>query len=186
MKKLLFILPVLLILFSCEKIDEKQTLDHNTFGKEMAVTEENQSNLLKKQPPVKLDYSLERKNIIERTKRWNNENKVSYIYLLSYGNIISFYPIKGKVSSVNSTLTNPEQIVLTADYDVGEAHGRSAHVVSSPQEDGSYGTNGDAIFFFTTDGTYVEWNSEYLLVDKPLKVTQPVALVEQVGATTKK
>jgi len=44
---------------------------------------------------------------------------------------------------------------------------------SGPAEDGSYGSNGDAIFFFATDGTYLEWNGRYHLSDKPLKLTQP-------------
>jgi hypothetical protein len=49
--------------------------------------------------------------------------------------------------------------------------------VESPQEDGSYGTNGDAIFFFSTDGTYFEWNGKYLLADRPFQLSEQPLLI---------
>jgi hypothetical protein len=102
---------------------------------------------------------------------WNDKNKVSYIYLVSYGKVMAFYTIKGKVSSVNSQITNPEQI---------SKRWGGYFTMPSPAEDGSYGENGDGIFFFTTDGTYVEWAGEYMLADKPLKMATPPALVRTI------
>lgn len=142
-----------------------------TSEKEQKQTEENQARLLTAQPPVSLQWSLERENINKRTNLWNNENKVSYIYLVSYGRIMAFYSIKGKVSSVNSQITNPEQLKRT--------HGGSV-TLPSPAEDGSYGTNGDGIFFFTTDGTYVEWAGNYMLADKPFKLSTPPTLTRAI------
>lgn len=142
---------------------------NNTARKEQAMTEANQEVLLQVQPPVRIKWSLERENINKRTTLWNDGNKVSYIYLISYGKVMAFYTIKGKVSSVNSQITNPEQLA----YHQGAT-------LPSPAEDGSYGTNGDAVFFFTTDGTYVEWNSEYMLADKPLKIATPPVLVRAI------
>jgi len=146
---------------------------------EQEKTEANQSKLLKRQPPVSLDFSLERENINKRTNLWNDSAKVSYIYLVSYGKVMAFYTVKGKVSSVNSQITNPSQISgrtvrRSAGYDYVSG------VIPSPAEDGSYGTNGDAIFFFTTDGTYVEWAGEYMLADKPLKLSTPPELIRNV------
>lgn len=146
--------------------------DGGTSSKEQALTEENQERLLAVQPPVQLNWSLEREQINKRTKLWNDKNKVSYIYLVSYGKVMAFYTIKGKVSSVNSQITNPSQIVRSS--------GGGRHVLPSPAEDGSYGENGDAIFFFTTDSTYVEWAGEYMLADKPLKMSTPPALVRNI------
>lgn len=149
----------------------------STVAQEQARTEANQQRLLKAQPPVSLDYSLERDNINKRTELWNNENKISYIYLVSYGKVMAFYTIKGKVSSVNSQITNPEQIVQRKYTSGGN---RYTHVLPSPAEDGSYGTNGDGIFFFTADGTYVEWSGSYMLADKPLKLSTPPELVREI------
>lgn len=124
---------------------------------EQIYTEISQRNLVKKQPPVILDWSLERDNLNKRTKLWNNPNKLSYIYLFNRDNIVGFFPIKGKVSSVNSQITN-------TNYEYYNS------TVESPSMDGSYGTNGDAVFFFLVDGSYMEWNGTYLLVDKPIKL----------------
>jgi hypothetical protein len=147
----------------------------STAVQEQAKTEAGQKLLLKVQPPVRLDWSLERENINKRTKLWNSANKVSYIYLVDFGKVMAFYTIKGKVSSVNSQITNPEQTVVRTGY-----QSVSSHTLPSPAEDGSYGTNGDAIFFFTTDGTYVEWAGKYMLCDKPLKMATPPALVRTI------
>lgn len=124
---------------------------------EQIYTELSQRNLVRKQPPVILDWSLERDNINKRTELWNNPNKISYIYLFNRDNIVGFFPIKGKVSSVNSQITN-------TNYEF------TSSTVESPSMDGSYGTNGDAVFFFLVDGSYMEWNGTYLLVDKPIKL----------------
>lgn len=143
---------------------------------EQRLTEENQDRLLKSQPPAKLDWSLERENINKRTNLWNDANKISYIYLVNYGKVMAFYTIKGKVSSVNSQITNPEQIVKN-EYSSSSGW---AVTMPSPAEDGSYGTNGDAIYFFTTEGAYVEWAGDYMLADQPLKLTTQPELVREI------
>lgn len=162
-------------------VDDTQDINSNSIGQEMRMTEQNQSRLLKNQPPPQLQFSLERQNIIERIKLWNDRNKLSYIYLMSYGRVVDFYVVKGKVSSVNSRLTTGGQIVKDPNFDGGHgAGGIGSLLVESPQEDGSYGTNGDAIFFFAADGTYVEWNGDYLLLDKPRKVNMQPLLTRKV------
>lgn len=156
-------------------------VNKSTAVMEQEHTEANQKHLYQEQPPEELDWSLERDNINRRTRLWNDPNKVSYIYLVDYGKIMAFYPIKGKVSSVNSQITNPGQLasrkIKTQSGSVRYIDG----VLPSPAEDGSYGTNGDAVFFFTTDGTYVEWAGTYMLCDKPLKLSTPpvVTIVEE-------
>lgn len=172
MKK--FILAVLVLLCAVSCIEGSGA---STAQLEQARTEENQARLLKAQPPVTITHSLERENINKRTLLWNDENKVSFIYLVSYGKVMAFYSVKGKVSSVNSQITNPDQVIDGARRT--SAH-YSYHVVSSPAEDGSYGSNGDAVFFFTTDGTYVEWAGEYMLADKPLRLSTPPQLIREV------
>lgn len=162
---------VLLVTVGCDddRKDNTQRLEQN-------LTEEQQEVHLKAVPMPQLKTSQERKNLVRRLETFNTEDKVSYIYLVNYGKVMAFYTVKGKVSSVNSLLTTPDQIV---DQWHG-GHGYQSHVVSSPDLDGSYGTNGDAIFFFTTDGTYVEWKGDYMLCDKPLKLSTPPQMVIEV------
>jgi hypothetical protein len=143
---------------------------------DQTATADNFLRLSKAVPPPKLTDSQERRNLVKRLERFNMANKISYIYLISYGKIMAFYTVKGKVSSVNSMLTCTQQIALA------DVPGRwDSHVVNSPDLDGSYGSNGDAVFFFTTEDVYVEWPGEYLLSDQPLKLSTPPTLVRNIG-----
>lgn len=120
--------------------------------------------------------SLERKNIAERLVRYNDPNKISYIYLLAQnGQVISYFTIKGKVSNAGSQLLPEDDILDPCGTDYCPT------VVDSAGDDGSYGPDEDSIFFFTTDGTLVEWGGLYLLSDKPLDIKTPVSLIARVG-----
>lgn len=178
MKKLRFILLLVLVAgvgLITTGCNLEEVSPSPTAQVEQQKTEANQKKLLNVQPPVSLDWSLERENINKRTKLWNDPNKVSYIYLVNYGKVMAFYTIKGKVSSVNSQITNTEQVVWKDGY-----QSIAGVTIPSPAEDGSYGTNGDAIFFFTTEGAYVEWAGDYMLVDQPLKLTTQPELIREV------
>jgi hypothetical protein len=165
---------IILALFLAASCEDRGTSGDAQYA-EMRTTEHNQQRLLKAVPPPRMETSLERKQLVRRLTRFNVADKISYIYLLSdYGTVITFFPIKGKVSSVNSLLTTPHQVLTPG------GQGRGSAVVSSPDLDGSYGSNGDAIFFFTTEDVYVEWNGKYVLVDQPLQLTTKPLLVRDV------
>ena len=152
-------------------VSEIQAADQQLTATEFARL----SNAVPAEPVV---YPLEREQLNRRNQTWSDPNKISYIYLISYGKIMAQYTLKGKVSSVDSRLTCTDQLVDDGD---GKYEGRSnIHTVSSPALDGSYGTNGGGIFFFTTDGVYVEWNDSYMLCDAPLTLSQPPELVLNV------
>ena len=167
----LFLFSVILLGAGCEDIQ--------TANREQDLTDLNQAGLLVSQPPPKLEYSLERENIIKRTNLWNSPNKVSYIYLINYGKVMAFYTIKGKVSSVDSQITNPEQLAARRIVMQDGAHYVEG-TLPSPSEDGSYGTNGKGIYFFTTEGAYVEWAGDYMLADQPLKLTTQPELIREI------
>jgi len=142
---------------------------------EMAQNEDNQQRLIKAVPAPRLQTSLERKNLVRRLERINKEDSISYIYLISFGKVIAYYPVSGKVSSLNSYLTAMERIEK-----VYVGNGSQAVTLEAPDQDGSYGSNAEGVFFFTTEGAYVEWHGEYLWADQPLKITQPPELVQMV------
>jgi len=144
-------------------------------------TAENFKRLYEAVPPPKLIDSQERRQLVKRLERFNVANKISYIYIIDFGKIIGFFTVKGKVSSVNSMLTCMEQLVDDG-FGVHTTGDRreNIHVVPSPDLDGSYGTNGDAIFFFTDKDIYVEWNGIYLLSDQYIKLDQPPVLMLKV------
>lgn len=153
---------------------------------EVRLTEKNQYGLVQAQPPFTMEESLERQNLIRRYQYLNNRNNVHHVYFVTeMGQVLAYHTAQGKVSSVNSKLTNGQQIVPSrectkrSDYEGQEANCYKA--VESPQMDGSYGTNGDAIFFFTTEGHYVEYNGKYVVSEEPLNIQSEVILTEQVG-----
>lgn len=170
-----------------DKLNEQAGIDTSnvnlgtTWLAEARSTEANHKGLVQAHPIPKMENSLERQNLINRYQTLNDRDKVFHVYLMSYGKVVAYYTAQGKVSSVNSKLTQPEQIVK----DTGNSgHGeQNDHVVSSPQLDGSYGTNGDAIFFYTTAGEYVEWNGEYLVSETPRNIQTPVSLQAEVNVS---
>lgn len=137
-----------------------------------------QNDFITRQPIPEVEFSVERQNVIDRIKRWNDPNKVSYIYLISEnGIILAYFPIKGKVTALNTYATPDLQIV--DDPYARSYEGSQGQVVDAPDELGTYGENNDGVFFFLTDGTYVEWTGHYLLADQPIKLTQqPIMLYE--------
>lgn len=153
----------------------------DSFKDEVRLTEENQKDVIAAVPTPKLQTSQERKNIKRRLETFNAEDKISYIYLISFGKVMSFYTVQGKVSSVNSYLTPMERLINNKGETCnGWNDSGGCYPVEAPDLDGSYGTNGDAIFFFTTEGVYVEWNGEYMVADQPLKMATQPELVREI------
>jgi len=169
--------------------DDSLTSDSNAqnvevgtaFFSEMKQTEANQQNLIRAEPIPVMEDSLERENLIRRYQTLNDQNQEFHVYLMSYGKVVSYYVAQGKVSSVNSKLTSPQQFTKCA-RDQGSGRYEDC-VVDAPQLDGSYGTNGDGIFFYTTDGSYVEWNGEYLVSERPMNIQTPLSLEAKVNVT---
>jgi hypothetical protein len=148
--------------------------DNSTAKDEQAHTEMNQRTLLEKQPPPNITWSLERDNLIKRFKLMNDRSVMFYMYLFIEGsaNPIGYYQVN-KVSSVDSQLTNPLQLVNDphGSLDAGSA------VVPSPAEDGSYGTNGQGVFGFTPEDVYIEHNMKYIVSTIPLNFPSATRLV---------
>lgn len=140
-----------------------------------------QESLVRAVPVPQLTNSSERANVAKRAQLFDNDSKISYIYLVSYGKVMAFYSVTGKVSSLRSYMTPIEKLVdasgNTCSYDSSESF---CYIVESADIDGTYGENVDGIFFFTTDGAYVEWKGEYMMSDQPLKLTTTPALVREI------
>jgi hypothetical protein len=170
MKKVsvVLIMAFLYITLTSESCDKKE--DNTTALQEQALTEINQHGLNKNQPPPRITWSLERDNLIKRFKLQNDRAVMFFMYVFIEGvaDPIGYYQVN-KVSSVNSQLTNPQQLVQG---DGGERY--MDFVIESPAEDGSYGTNGNGVFGFTPEQIYIETNMKYITSTVPLTFTKPV------------
>lgn len=118
-------------------------------------------------PASELRDSLERRNLKERLLRTNKPNQQGFVYLMSFGKIIGYYGVKGKVSSTQSQMTTDQLIIQNC----GTCTERS--VVSAPGDDGSYGPNESGIFFFTTEGQMITTSLDYIWSDNPISIDVP-------------
>lgn len=151
------------------------------FWTEQRSTEQNQQNLIKAEPIPTLEDSLERENLKRRYDTLNDRDRTFHVYLISYGEVMAYYTAQGKVSSVNSKLTQPEQVWQIPNCDPYKTGNNCWVTTESPQLDGSYGTNGDGKFFFDTAGNYIESNLKYIVSERPLNIRDKVQLTREVG-----
>ncbi len=175
MTKYLLALLITISLVSCE-LDESPP---DTAVAEQRMTEVNQQTLLQTQPPPRITWSLERDNLIKRFKLQNDRTVMFFMYVFIEGvaEPIGYYQVN-KVSSVNSQLTNPEQV-----YDPPTTYNWGL-TLPSPAEDGSYGTNGDAVFGFTPEEIYIEHNMKYIVATVPLNFKNPVQKLSVINVET--
>lgn len=168
-KKITLLLTCAVAFIMLTSADGCEKVPAGVQGQEQQQVEANQKRLMTETEIPILTSSLDRKNISKRLLLFEDENKVSYIYLISFGKVMAFYTIKGKVTSGNKRLTTNEKIIENSSYESG-----NYSTVESPSLDGTYGSSSDYIFFWTTSGTYVQWSDDYMLCDQPMKLsTQP-------------
>ena len=178
--KLLFVFAFAILLTTVSCVTD--TKENKSALLEQRHTEVNQTNLNKIQPAPTISWSLERDNLIKRFKLQNDRSVMFYMYVFIEGvsQPIGYYQVN-KVSSVNSQLTNTEQIIKNSTYESG-----NYSVLPSPAEDGSYGTNGDAVFGFTPEEIYLEHNMHYMVATVPLHFQQPVNKLTIINVETEK
>lgn len=181
----------LVVLTGCE-------YENTNTEKDVKATLNIGDKLTNNQPtPKDIDYSLERYNLIRRAY-WVNgqrekantlvceiEKPLGYIALfLENGACAGKFVVDGKVTSLNSYLTpDSEFYEKNTGYRSGNTEStKSVYDYSNKwiaDVDGSYGENDNGIFFFTTDGKYVEWTGTYLYSDIPFEIQNPVVTYKE-------
>lgn len=175
----------LVVLCSCE-IDDAVIATYNTESDVRAQKEVADKLASSQATPNDIEYSLERYNLIRRAYWVNGQREKAnalpcpvvkpfgYIVLFSGNAVVGSFVVDGKVSSLNSFLTPS-----TVDKYYGNNTGGYTTLTTEMADvDGSYGENDTGIFFWTTDGNYVEWSGDYLYSDIPFKIDDPVVRYE--------
>lgn len=160
-------LSVLLMAGSC---DEPVPDNAQAQGQKQTETAFKQQSDAVPYPAGQLRDSLERRNIRERLLRTNKPNSIGYVYLMSFGKIIGYYVVKGKVTSTQSQMTTSELVNYACDDGL---QGCQATTVPAPGDDGSYGDNEPGIFFFTQSNQMVTTSLDYIWSDSPLPIDVP-------------
>lgn len=168
-----FILAIILISLSSSKCEGGRVANTSALV-EQEHTEINQQTLLTNQPLPRITWSMERDNLIKLKKLQNDRTVCFFMYIFIEGvsEPIGYYQVN-KVSSVNSQLSNPEQVISGNSTSNNLPSGTVA-VIASPSEDGSYGTNGDAVFGFTPEDICIQTNMKYICATVPLSFNKPV------------
>ena len=181
MKKILCLVVSIMLVASCFVGCSEAT----TTG-DIEKQQEVARNLSENQPtPTDIDYSLERYNLIKRAYWVNGQREkanslvceiqkpLGYIVLLTEsGSVVGSFCVDGKVSSLNSYLTPDSEY-----YELANGNTDTKYNDWLADVDGSFGTNDNGIFFFTTDGKYIEWTGTYLYSDIPFIVEEPIVKV---------
>lgn len=181
MKKLIIPIVLGLIVASPAFAGWFSSSSNSSSKTELDAAETNQQRLVQQVPIPNIQDSLERRNVAKRAETFNKSDKVSYVYLVSFGKVMAFYTAQGKISSLQSYLNPTDRLVNERGSKCEWASSDSpCFVMQAPEIDGTYGSNPEGIFFYTTEGAYVEWNGEYMVSDQPLKLATPPELVREV------
>lgn len=106
--------------------------------------------------------NAEIENIKRRLELTSRVGALGYIVLLNEsGQPIYYAAVKGKVTSGSKRLTEPDR-----------THSNLEKIVvrAAPSDEGTYGSSGEYVFFWTQSGQYIQWNGKYFYSDKPIRL----------------
>jgi len=178
-----FCFATLLMASDCEDRHPRNT----SAISEQSHTENNQRRLNDNQPLPDITWSMERDNLI-KLKKLQNDRTISffmYVFIEGIAEPIGYYQVN-KVSSVNSQLSNPMQIISGHDS-TNNLPASEIAVIPSPSEDGSYGSNGESVFGFTPEDICIQTNMKFITATVPLHFKTPVnklAIIDTEQAKT--
>lgn len=106
--------------------------------------------------------NAEIENIKRRLELTSRVGALGYIVLLNEsGQPIYYAAVKGKVTSGSKRLTEPDRTHSTLEKLV---------IRAAPSDEGTYGSSGEYVFFWTQSGQYIQWNGKYFYSDKPIRL----------------
>lgn len=111
-------------------------------------------------------------NIKKRLQLTSDPALMGYVVLFNdMGQPILYTTVKGKITSGSKRLTAPFQETALARS--GVVDGSSSNFTDAPSDEGTWGSSNPYIFFFTTNGQYIQWSGTYLYSDKPFRMDTP-------------
>lgn len=127
-------------------------------------------------------HTVEQKNIMERLTRDNAPGSIKHLYVISAysGQVLIYSTVRGKVTSSGKRLS-PTSVISNGEtrdsrYYFGGIPvkiGNTDHLTTEVlQDDGSYGSSGEYLYWFTADGryfqTYLSGGNMVMVSDQPL------------------
>jgi hypothetical protein len=133
---------------------------------------------------IQFTENAEIENIKRRLELTSNPGQIGFVLLMNeMGQPVAYMSVKGKVTSGGKRLTMP-QVVKCLEY-IGNS-GCTWTVTGGPSDEGTYGHSAEYVYFWTTEGQYVQWNGKYLYSDKPLRTSVPPLVVNSAPTPASK
>lgn len=121
---------------------------------------------------ISFTENAEIENIKRRLELTANPGLIGYIVLLNeMGQPVMYTGVKGKVTSGSKRLTHPQGWN-------GEMRGWA----EAPSDEGTYGSSNPYVYFWTTEGQYIQWDGGYLYSDKPIRLSQAPLVIATTEA----
>lgn len=135
--------------------------------------------------PVDVEgLTIEQKNIARRIVEDNKVGAIKFLYLLNptTSECILFSPVQGKVTSGGKRLipktVSESQSSGTSSFEAGigtrvDVRGERCWTQEVMNDDGTYGSSGEYLYWFTPDGRYFQvfvGTSTVLISDRPIRV----------------
>jgi hypothetical protein len=113
---------------------------------------------------INFSENAEIDNIKRRLELTSNPGAIGFVLLMNEaGQPIMYTSVKGKITSGSKRLTEPDR---SGSWGAG-----SNNVVrAAPSDEGTYGSSDAYVYFWTTEGQYIQWNGRFLYSDKPFRV----------------
>lgn len=122
---------------------------------------------------IRFNENAEIDNIKRRLELTSNPGQLGFIILLNeMGQPVLYTSVKGKVTSGSKRLTAPDRASSAW------GGGNNTVVRASASDEGTWGSSGEYIFFWTVNDEYIQWNGKYMYSDKPFRLkTEPIAVL---------
>lgn len=111
-------------------------------------------------------------NIKRRLELTSQPGLLGYILLMNEaGQPVAYLGVKGKITSGSKRLTPPDRYVVQG----------NGHIRAEASDEGTWGSSDPYIYFWTTDGAYVQWSGKYLYSDQPIRLKVEPLVVSVTG-----
>lgn len=115
-------------------------------------------------------------NIKARLQLTADPGLLGYVALINkVGQVVLYTPVKGKITSGGKRLTAPEAWQV---HNCGQYNCQG--LVQMPSDEGTFGSSNPYIYFWTTDGQYIQTSMDYVYSNSPLRLSEDPLVV--VGA----
>lgn len=132
-------------------------------------------------------HTSEQNNVVKRLKRDNDPGSIKHLYVISpySGEVIYYSSVKGKVSSSGKRLTPTTATTNNTSTLHGiafEVDGRIYYTEEMLQDDGTYGSSAEYIYWFDQNDIYhqhlVSGSAIVHIADQPIKVQRVMINME--------